>query len=127
VLITLSSLDEDTLVSILTQPKNAIIKQYQYLFEIDDVHLEFQEDALRAMARLAIERETGARGLRAIVEGLLTQVMYDVPSDTTIEKCIITKDVVDKTNPPQLTHNENRQPIVRKTKRRRTRSRATAG
>ena len=127
VLVTLSHLDEEALLSILTEPKNALVKQYQYLLELDDVHLEFKEEALRAMAQLAIERETGARGLRAIVEGIMTQVMYDVPSDNTVEKCIITADTVNKKQPPEFVINENRQPIARKTRRRRARNRAPAG
>jgi len=127
VLVTLSHLDEEALLSILTQPKNAIVKQYQYLLELDNVHLEFNEEALKAIAQLAIERETGARGLRAIVEGIMTQVMYDVPSDETVEKCIITKDTVDNKEPPDFVFNENRAPIVRKSKRRRARNRAPAG
>jgi len=128
VLVTLSSLDEDILIAILTQPKNAIIKQYQYLLELDNVHLEFEEDALRAIAKLAIERETGARGLRAIVEDVMTQIMYDIPSDNTVEKCTITKASIEKKEPPVFVFNEDRQPIARKSKRRRTRSnRAPAG
>ena len=127
VLVTLSHLDEDTLLHILTEPKNALVKQYQYLLELDDVHLEFQEEALRAVAKMAIERETGARGLRAIIEGIMTQVMYDVPSDSTIEKCIITKDTVENKTPPEFIINEDRKPIVRKTKKRKMRNRAPAG
>jgi len=127
VLVTLSNLNEDALMAILTQPKNALIKQYEYLLELDHVHLEFKEEALRAVAQLAIERETGARGLRAIVEGIMTQIMYDVPSDNTVERCIITRDAVENKNPPEFVFNENRQPIVKKAKRRRTRNRAPAG
>ena len=127
VLVTLSHLDEEALLSIMTQPKNALLKQYQYLLELDNVLLEFHEDALKAVAQMAIERETGARGLRAIVEGIMTQVMYDVPSDETVEKCIITKDTVEKKNPPDFVFNEDRKPIIRKTKRRKARNRAPAG
>ena len=126
VLVTLSHLNVDTLVSILTEPKNAIISQYQYLLELDNVKLEFEEDALKAIADLAIEKETGARGLRAIVEEAMTQVMYDVPSDNTVEKCVVTEDTIKKKAPPQLIHNENRQPIARKPKRRRARNRMPA-
>jgi len=125
VLVTLSHLNEDALVSILTEPKNAILKQYQYLLELDNVLLEFKDEALKAIANLAIERETGARGLRAIVETVMTQVMYDVPSDNTVERCIITKDAIEKKAPPEFVINENRAPIVRKTKRRRTRNRVS--
>ena len=126
VVVTLSHLSEEALVSILTEPKNAIIKQYKYLFEMDNVHLEFEEDALKAIAALALEREIGARGLRAIVEEVMTKTMYDIPSDETIEKCIITKETIDKKAPPEFVHNENRPPIVRRQKRRRPKSRVPA-
>lgn len=119
VVVTLNNLDEDTLVSILSSPRNALTKQYQYLLELDHVHLEFEEDALRAIAKKALERETGARGLRAIVENILTDTMYDVPSNSTIERCIITRDTVEFNKPPTLIFNENRQPIYRKPRRRR--------
>ncbi|MCL2841677.1 MAG: ATP-dependent Clp protease ATP-binding subunit ClpX [Defluviitaleaceae bacterium] len=115
---TLNNLDEDALVSILTKPRNALTKQYQYLLELDHVHLEFEEDALRAIAKEALERETGARGLRAIVENLLTEIMYDVPSNSTVERCIITKETVETNTPPTLVTNEDRQPIYRKRSRR---------
>jgi ATP-dependent Clp protease ATP-binding subunit ClpX len=123
VIVTLNNLDEDTLVSILKNPKNALTKQYQYLLELDHVHLEFEEDALKAIAKKALERETGARGLRAIVENMLINTMYDVPSDETIERCIITAETVESDKPPKLITNENRQPIYRKPRRRRTGSR----
>jgi ATP-dependent Clp protease ATP-binding subunit ClpX len=119
VVVTLNNLDEETLVSILSRPRNALTKQYQYLLELDHVHLEFEEDALRAIARKALERETGARGLRAIVENLLTDTMYDVPSNSTIERCIITRDTVESNKPPTIVTNEDRQPIYRKPRRRR--------
>ncbi len=90
----LEQLDEDALVEILTKPKNALVKQYQKLFQIDHVELEIEEDALREIARLAIERKTGARGLRSIIEGIMLDVMYELPSRDDIEKCIITKDTV---------------------------------
>lgn len=117
VVVTLDNLDEDALVHILTEPKNAIIKQYQYLLALDDVILEFTEDALKAIAQKAIKQETGARGLRAIVEGFMTDVMYDIPSDDTIEKCIITAEVVNGESKPQLVYNENRQPLPKSAKR----------
>ena len=126
IVVTLSHLNEETLVRILTEPRNALMKQFQCMLELDNVKLEFEEDALKAVAQLAIERKTGARGLRAIVEGILTDIMYEIPSDATIEKCIITRETVEKLVPPQMILNENRQPIVRKTKRRR-RKQATAG
>ncbi|MDR1913785.1 MAG: ATP-dependent Clp protease ATP-binding subunit ClpX, partial [Clostridiales bacterium] len=126
VVVTLQSLDETALLSILTQPKNALIRQYAYLFELDNVLLEFDRDALTAITKMAIERETGARGLRAIVESFMTNVMYDVPSDTTIEKCVITKDTVEGKEPPTIIYNENREPIKKMRKRGRQR-RVSAG
>ncbi len=122
VVVTMNSLDENALLSILTKPKNALTKQYRYLFEIDHVRLEFNEEALSAIAKLAIERETGARGLRAIVEGFMMDIMYDIPSDETIEKVIITKDTVLNNAAPEIINNENRQPIPRKQPKRKTRN-----
>ena len=107
------NLDEDAFVHILTEPKNALTKQYEYLFELDDVILEFEEDALRAIAHKAMERETGARGLRAILEEFINPVMYEIPTETTVEKCIITKDVVEGKAQPQYIYNENRKPLHR--------------
>ncbi|MFD1362177.1 ATP-dependent protease ATP-binding subunit ClpX [Lentibacillus salinarum] len=94
----LTPLDEDALVEILTKPKNALVKQYVKLFEVDDVELEFEEEALRAIANRAIERKTGARGLRSIIESIMLDVMFELPSREDIEKCIITKDTVQKEN-----------------------------
>lgn len=111
---TLDSLDEDTLIRILTEPKNALIKQYKYILELDGVTLEFEPDALKAIARKAVEQETGARGLRAIIEDFMRDVMYSVPSDPTIEKCIITEETVKNNKPPQLVINTERQSAVRK-------------
>ena len=119
VVVTLNKLDEETLVSILSNPRNALTKQYQYLLELDHVILEFEEDALLAIAKKALERETGARGLRAIVENILTETMYDVPSDPKVERCIITRDTVENNSPPTLVKNENREPIFRSKPRRR--------
>ncbi|GAA0601316.1 ATP-dependent protease ATP-binding subunit ClpX [Virgibacillus siamensis] len=91
----LQPLDEEALVDILTKPKNALVKQYVKLFEMDDVELEFEEEALTEIAKKAIERKTGARGLRSIIEGITLDVMFDLPSrNEDIEKCIITKDTV---------------------------------
>ena len=90
----LEPLDEEALVEILTKPKNALVKQYQKLFQIDDVELEFEEEALIEIAKKAIERKTGARGLRSIIEGIMLDVMFELPSRTDIEKCIITKETV---------------------------------
>ncbi|TFD92441.1 MULTISPECIES: ATP-dependent protease ATP-binding subunit ClpX [Jeotgalibacillus] len=99
---TLEQLDEEALVSILTQPKNALVKQYQKMLELDDVELEFEEEALREISRKAIERKTGARGLRSIIENLMLDVMFDLPSREDIKKCIITKGAVDQTERPIL-------------------------
>lgn len=90
----LTPLDEDALIEILTKPKNALVKQYQKLFEIDNVELEFEQEALEEIAKKAIERKTGARGLRSIIEGIIVDVMFDLPSREDVEKCVITKDTV---------------------------------
>lgn len=100
VIVTLDALDEEALVKILTEPKNALVKQYQKLFELDGVTLEFKDDALSAVAREAMRRKTGARGLRAILEDVMLNVMYDIPSRTDIVKCVITKEVIDKKEEP---------------------------
>jgi len=82
--------------------------------ELDNVYLDFEEDALRAIAQKALERETGARGLRAIVESILMDTMYSIPSDDTVERCIITRETVESGKPPVIVKNENRMPIYRK-------------
>jgi len=92
----LQPLDEDALIQILTKPKNALVKQYEQLLLMDQVELEFEEEALKEIAKKAIERKTGARGLRSIIEGLMLDVMFELPSREDIEKCIITKDTVIK-------------------------------
>lgn len=102
VIVTLDALDEEALVKILQEPKNALIKQYQKLLQMDNIDLEFKEDAVRAIAKEALKRNTGARGLRAIIEDIMTDVMYEVPSRTDISKCVITKDVVQKKEEPLL-------------------------
>lgn len=94
----LEPLDQDALVEILTAPKNALTKQYEKLFDIDNVELEIEEGALRAIANEAIERKTGARGLRSILEALMLDVMFDLPSRDDIEKCIITRKTVEESN-----------------------------
>ena len=99
----LDSLKREDLVRILTEPKNALVKQYEKLFAYDKVELTFAEGALEAVADKAIERNIGARGLRAVMEGMLTQIMYDIPSDPTIVKAVITRDCVDGTGQPILT------------------------
>ena len=98
----LESLDQDALINILSQPKNALVKQYNKLFEIDNVELEFTEDALKAIADEAIARKTGARGLRAIVEDIMIDVMFDVPSDENISKVIITEATIKSKQLPEL-------------------------
>lgn len=102
VISTLEHLDEGALVEILTKPKNALVKQYQKLFELDDVELQFTEDALEEIAKQAIERKTGARGLRSIIEGFLLDVMYELPSREDVQKCTVTKETVLGTKSPIL-------------------------
>lgn len=104
VIAALDELRRDDLVRILTEPKNALVKQYQKLLSYDGAELVFDHDALEEIADKAIERKIGARGLRAVMEGLLTKVMYDIPSDRTIERVTITRDCVDSKEPPQLGH-----------------------
>ena len=94
VIVTLDALDEAALMRILVEPKNALVKQYQKFMELDNVQLEFREEALKAIAAEALKRNTGARGLRAIIESIMRNVMYEVPSRTDIAKCIVTKEVV---------------------------------
>ncbi len=105
VITALSGLDEESLIRILTEPKNSLVKQYQKLFAFDDVLLEFEDDALRAVANKAIEAQTGARGLRGIMEGVLTQLMFEVPSDDTIKKIIITEEAVKNGAEPKIIRN----------------------
>lgn len=102
VTVTLDALDEAALIRILVEPKNALIKQYQKFMELDNVQLEFKDDALHAIADEALKRNTGARGLRSIIEGIMRNVMYDVPSRTDITKCIVTKEVVTSKEEPML-------------------------
>ena len=106
VVVTLDGLDENALLRILQEPKNALTKQYHKLFELDGVELDFEDEALRVMARKSMERKTGARGLRAIMESTLMDLMYKTPSDDTIRKCIITKDAVEGTGEPEIVHGE---------------------
>ena len=94
VVTSVAKLDEDAMIRILTEPRNALVKQYQKMFEIDGVELEFEKDALAAVAELALERKTGARGLRAILEGVLQPVMFDIPSRTDVERVVVTRAVV---------------------------------
>ncbi|MGC6412526.1 MAG: ATP-dependent Clp protease ATP-binding subunit ClpX [Candidatus Puniceispirillaceae bacterium] len=108
VLATLTDLDEDALVRILTEPKNALTKQYQALFDMDEVKLSFRDEALRAIARKAIERKTGARGLRSIMENILMDTMFDIPTADDIEEVIINEDVVTAAANPLVVHAQNK-------------------
>lgn len=108
VIATLNMLDEDALVTILKEPKNALVKQYKKLFDIEDVELEFEDDALREIAKKAIERNTGARGLRSIVENIMMDTMYEVPSEENVEKVVVTKEsVLNDDVQPNIVYKEN--------------------
>jgi len=106
VVATLSDLDEDALLSILTQPKNAIVKQYQKFFEMENVRLEFTEEALRAVVRIACKRKTGARGLRAVIEDAMLNIMYDLPSRKDVEACVVGEEVITRGEPPTVLFRE---------------------
>jgi ATP-dependent Clp protease ATP-binding subunit ClpX len=108
VIATLDALDREALIRILTEPRNALVKQYQRMFELDDVSLEFKESSLHAIAEEAIKRSTGARGLRAIMEDVLLDVMFELPSRDDIGRCIITKDAILKREKPILVTREKR-------------------
>ena len=108
VITTLEMLDADALVRILVEPKNSILKQYTHLFELDGVELQFTDDALRAVAEETLKRETGARGLRAVMEGLLTQLMFDVPSDPTVEKVLLTAACITDGAKPDIVYNPDK-------------------
>lgn len=107
----LQELDEEALVAILTEPKNAITKQYQKLFEMDGIEIEFEADALQEVAKIAIKKRTGARGLRAILEQTMLDVMYDIPSNDKINKVVITKDSILGIESPKLLEGERMQPV----------------
>ncbi|OPX87905.1 MAG: ATP-dependent Clp protease ATP-binding subunit ClpX [Pelotomaculum sp. PtaB.Bin104] len=102
VIVTLEALDEDALIRILTEPRNALVKQYEKMLHLDGVTLEFTPDALRAVSEEALRRKTGARGLRSILEEIMLEVMYDIPSRDDIAKCIITKETIQKKEPPRI-------------------------
>ena len=102
VIVTLDELDEDALVRIMKEPKNALVKQYQKLFDMDDVELEITDDAITAIARKAITRKTGARGLRSIFESIMGDIMYDIPSRNDVKKCVVTKETVEGGESPKL-------------------------
>jgi ATP-dependent Clp protease ATP-binding subunit ClpX len=102
VIATLTELGEDALVDILTEPKNALVKQYQKLFEFEDVRLRFSDGALRAVARQALARKSGARGLRSILENVMLDLMYDIPSRDDVEECVISEEVIEQGSKPLL-------------------------
>ena len=107
VMVTLEELSEEALVRIITEPKNALLKQYKKLFKIDGEDLEIREDAIRAVAQKALERKTGARGLRSILEGVMTDIMYEIPSRDDVKKCIITKETITDGAKPVLVTEAN--------------------
>jgi len=102
----LNPLSEDDLMRVLTEPKNAIVKQYQKLFKFEGVDLEFEDEALRSIAKEAIRRKTGARGLRSIIENIMNQIMFDLPSKHNVKKCIITKEVIQNNEEPKYIYRE---------------------
>ena len=104
VIATLQDLDEDALVTILTEPKNALVKQYQRLFELEDAKLTFTEDALMAIAKKAIERKTGARGLRSIMENILLDTMFDLPGLESVEEVVVNEEAVSADAKPLMIH-----------------------
>ncbi len=108
IIATIQDLDREALIKILVEPKNSLVKQYKKLFEIDNVELEFKEEALNAIVDKAIERKTGARGLRSIIEDIMRDIMFEIPSQTNIEKCIITEQTVLEKSNPELVINENK-------------------
>ena len=102
IVVTLDSLDEKALINILSTPKNALVKQYKKLFEMDNVELEFTEKALEAVAKKAIERKTGARGLRSIIEDVMTEIMFEIPSNERINKVTITDATIKDKEKPEV-------------------------
>lgn len=106
VIATLEDLDQDALVTILTQPKNALVKQYQRLFELEDVKLTFTDEALTAIAKRAIERKTGARGLRSIMEDILLDTMFDLPGMEGVTEVVVNEEAVRREKPPLMAYEE---------------------
>jgi ATP-dependent Clp protease ATP-binding subunit ClpX len=106
VLATLQDLDEDALITILTEPKNALVKQYQRLFELEETALTFTDDALTAIARRAIERKTGARGLRSILEDILLETMFDLPGMDSVTEVVVNEEAVTSDAQPLMIHGE---------------------
>ena len=113
----LRGLDKDALIKIVTEPKNSLVKQYKKLIELDGVELEFEHEALEAIVEKAIERNTGARGLRSIIEEIMRDIMFDIPSNNKIEKCIITRETVVNNEAPKLIINEDKQPKKKRNKK----------
>ena len=111
VITALDALDKETIVRILSEPRNAILKQYTRMLEYDGVTLEFEKDALEAVAEKAMELKTGVRALRSIMEGVLSDVMFNVPSDPTVEKVVITADCVNGKTEPTLLRDPNKKPM----------------
>ncbi len=123
IIATLKELDREALIDIVTKPKNALVKQYQKLFKLDNVELDFEKEALEQIVDKAIERKTGARGLRSIIEDIMRDIMFEIPSNPKIEKCIITKATVEKGEAPNIIINNSREvptPKTIKTKRQTT-------
>ena len=115
IIATLRELDRNALIDIVTKPKNALVKQYQKLFKLDNVELEFETEALEKIVDKAIERKTGARGLRSIIEEIMRDIMFEIPSNPKIEKCIITAETVENGEPPKIIINNNREVSATKT------------
>ena len=113
IITTLRELDRDALIEIITEPKNSLVKQYKKLLKYDNVELEFEKEALESIVTKAIERKTGARGLRSIIEDIMRDIMFEIPSNPKIEKCIITKATVENGEPPKLIINNNREVPVK--------------
>ena len=114
VIAVLDELDEDALIKILVEPKNAIVKQFSYLFSLDGVELEIETEALRAIAKKSIERKTGARGLRTILESILNETMFEAPSDDTIVKIIVTEKCAKGEEKPTIVRGEKKKPAPKK-------------
>ena len=119
IIATLKDLDKEALVKIATEPKNALVKQYQKLLEMDDVELEFKQESLEAIVDKAIERKTGARGLRSIIEEIMRDIMFEIPSTPNISKCIITKETVLDKKEPEIVISEKNEIEQAKTKKNR--------
>lgn len=111
IIATLQELDKQALIDIVTKPKNALVKQYKKLFEMDNVELEFEPEALEVIVDKAIERKTGARGLRSIIEEIMRDIMYEIPSNPKIERCIVTKETVLNGEPPKIVINNAREAV----------------